>query len=45
MVDGARELARLQEATLAAQSLSELADLAEPVHLANHTLTDALEKG
>lgn len=40
---GYAELARLEAAALAAQSLGELADLAEPVHQANHILTDALE--
>jgi len=40
---GYAELARLEQATLAASSLQALADLAEPIHQANHTLTDALE--
>jgi hypothetical protein len=43
-LEGAAELARLEQATLAARSLAELAGLAEPIHAANHTLTDALEK-
>jgi hypothetical protein len=41
---GYDELARLQQVTLQATSLSDLAVLAEPIHLANHTVTDALEK-
>jgi hypothetical protein len=40
---GYAELARLRRATEAAASLGQLADLAEPIHLANHTVTDALE--
>ena len=41
---GYTELARLQQAALQANSLRDLADLAEPIHLANHTVTDALEQ-
>ena len=41
---GYAELARLRRASEAAVSLGELADLAESIHLANHTLTDALEQ-
>ena len=40
---GYAELARLQQAALQASALRDLADLAEPIHLANHTVTDALE--
>jgi hypothetical protein len=40
---GYDELARLQQVTLQATTLSDLAALAEPIHLANHTVTDALE--
>ena len=40
---GYTELARLQQVALQANSLRDLADLAEPIHLANHTVTDALE--
>lgn len=43
-LDGYAELARLQQVTEAAQTLAELAGLAEPIHLANHAVTDALEK-
>jgi hypothetical protein len=42
-LEGAAELERLRQATLTAQNLAELADLAEPIHLVNHTITDALE--
>jgi hypothetical protein len=41
---GYAELARLRRATEAAASLADLANLAEPIHLANHTVTDALEQ-
>ncbi len=40
---GYNELTRLDKVTMAAQSLGALADLAEPIHQANHILTDALE--
>ena len=40
---GYAELSQLRETALQANSLRELADLAEPIHLANHTVTDALE--
>ena len=40
---GYAELARLQQAALQAASLRDLADLAEPIHQANHIVTDALE--
>jgi hypothetical protein len=40
---GYAELERLEAASLAARSLGELAGLAEPIHLANHVVTDALE--
>ena len=41
---GYAELARLRRAAEAATSLADLANLAEPIHLANHTVTDALEQ-
>ena len=40
---GYAELARLQQVALQAKSLQDLAGLAEPIHQANHTVTDALE--
>jgi hypothetical protein len=40
---GYQDLVRLQQAATAAESLQTLAALAEPIHLANHTVTDALE--
>jgi hypothetical protein len=40
---GYAELARLQQVALQAKCLRDLADLAEPIHQANHTVTDALE--
>jgi hypothetical protein len=43
-LDGYTELARLQQVTETPQTLAELADLAEPIRLANHTVTYALEK-
>jgi hypothetical protein len=41
---GVSELESLRQSTLAAQSLLELARLAEPVHQANHKITDSLER-
>ena len=43
-LDGYLELARLQAATAVACSMDELAALAEPIHQANHIVSDALEK-
>jgi hypothetical protein len=43
-LDGFAELTHLEAAALQAGSLAELADLAEPIHRANHILTDALDK-
>ena len=41
---GYADLAKLEQSALAAPSLQALADLAEPIHQANHIVTDALEK-
>ncbi len=43
-LNGYAELCRLEGAALAAGSLAALADLAEPIHQANHAVTDALEE-
>jgi hypothetical protein len=43
-LEGYAALARLKQAAESAASLAELASLAEPVHQANHAVTDALEK-
>jgi hypothetical protein len=40
---GYGELAALEKASLAAESTAALSELAEAVHQANHTVTDALE--
>ncbi len=42
-LSGYTELARLRQVALQAASLRDLADLAEPIHQANHIVTDALE--
>jgi len=42
-LSGYTELARLQQVALQAASLRDLADMAEPIHQANHIVTDALE--
>ena len=41
---GCAELARLRQSTETAAALSDLADLAGPIHQANHIITDALEE-
>lgn len=43
-LDGYVELTRLKQAAETASSLAELASLAELIHQANHTVTDALEQ-
>jgi len=43
-LSGYAELAHLEQAALAAESLGALAELAEPIHQANHAVTDALEE-
>jgi hypothetical protein len=42
-LSGYAELAHCQQIAESAPSLQALAELAEPIHLANHTVTDALE--
>ncbi len=41
---GYEELVSLERASREAESLGALADLAEPVHMANHRVTDALDQ-
>ena len=43
-LNGVAELEAILYAIESAQTMARLADLAEKVHAANHTLTDALEK-
>ncbi len=43
-LNGYAELTRLEQAALAAESLAALAELAEPIHMANHAVTDAMEE-
>ena len=44
-IDGVAQLRALLQATETAESLEELAALAEPVHAVSHALCDALESG
>ena len=43
-IDGAADLAGLLRAVEAAETMEELAGLAEPIHVVNHTLSDALAR-
>jgi len=44
-IDGVAELRRLLHTIESAETMGELAGLAEEIHAVNHTLCDSLERG